>query len=147
MVVLKISGCDIIPDRGAELPSGAGLLAPGREQQIGGSGGSLEPPGPLLTHLRTVCMAYSERLSTRLNPLAEGTCFSQAPGHQGCRARRIKPGAGAAAGMLTFSATIQSPYNLQSTTDGSSTSIALVGRDANSGGPGGSPGPLGLAIA
>jgi hypothetical protein len=45
-----------------------------REQQIGGSGGSLEPPGPLLeppgpllTYLRTVYkfMAYSERLHTR----------------------------------------------------------------------------------
>ena len=56
-----------------------------REQQIGGSGGSLEPPGPLLespgpllTHLHTVYMAYSECLPTRLNPLAERTCFSQA---------------------------------------------------------------------
>jgi hypothetical protein len=41
-----------------------------------GSRGSLEPPGPLLTHLRTVYMAYSERLPTRLNPLAERACFS-----------------------------------------------------------------------
>ena len=48
-----------------------------REQQIGGSGGSLDPPGPLLTHLHTVYMAYSERLPTRLDPLAERTCFSQ----------------------------------------------------------------------
>jgi hypothetical protein len=48
-----------------------------REQQIGGSGGSLEPPGPLLTRLHTVYMAYSECLPTRLNPLAERTCFSQ----------------------------------------------------------------------
>ena len=54
------------------------------EQQRGGSGGSLEPPGlhleppgPLLTRLHTVYMAYSERLPTRLNPLAERTCFSQ----------------------------------------------------------------------
>ena len=31
-----------------------------REKQIGGSGGSLEPPGPLRTHLRTGCMAHSE---------------------------------------------------------------------------------------
>jgi hypothetical protein len=38
---------------------------------------SLNPRGPLLTHLHTVCMAYSERLPTRLNPLAERTCFSQ----------------------------------------------------------------------
>jgi hypothetical protein len=28
----------------------------------------LEPPGPLLTHLHTVDMAYSECLPTRLNP-------------------------------------------------------------------------------
>ena len=41
-----------------------------------GSGGSLEPPGPL-TYLHTVYMAYSECLPTRLNPLAERTCFSQ----------------------------------------------------------------------
>ena len=38
----------------------------------------LEPPGPLLTHLHTVYMAYSECLPTRLNPLAERACFSQA---------------------------------------------------------------------
>jgi hypothetical protein len=55
-----------------------------REQQIGGSGGSLEPPGPLLeppgpllTHLHPVYIAHSERLPTRLNPLAERACFSQ----------------------------------------------------------------------
>jgi hypothetical protein len=55
-----------------------------RAQQIGGSGGSLEPPGPLLeppgpllTHFYTVYIAYSERLPTRLNPLAERACFSQ----------------------------------------------------------------------
>jgi hypothetical protein len=49
-----------------------------REKQIGGSsGGSLEPPGPLLTHLHTIYIAYSERLPTRLNPLAERTCFLQ----------------------------------------------------------------------
>jgi hypothetical protein len=48
-----------------------------REKQIGGSGGSLEPPGSLLTHLHTVHMAYSDCLPTRLNPLAERTCFSQ----------------------------------------------------------------------
>jgi hypothetical protein len=34
----------------------------------------LEPPGPLLTHLHTVCMAHSERLE------AERTCFPQACG-------------------------------------------------------------------
>ena len=56
-----------------------------REQQIGGSGGSLEPPGPLLeppwpllTHLRTVYMVCSECLPTRLHPLVERPCFSQA---------------------------------------------------------------------
>jgi hypothetical protein len=52
-----------------------------REKQIGGSGGSLGPPGPLLTHLlthlHTGYMVYSECLPTRLNPLAERTCFSQ----------------------------------------------------------------------
>ena len=37
----------------------------------------LEPPGPLLTHLYTVYMACSEFLLTRLNPLAERTCFAQ----------------------------------------------------------------------
>jgi hypothetical protein len=41
------------------------------EKEIGGSGGSLEPPGPLPTHLHTVYMAYSECLPARLNPLAE----------------------------------------------------------------------------
>ena len=39
------------------------------EKQIGGSGGSLEPPGPLLDP--------PERLPTGLNPLAEKACFSQ----------------------------------------------------------------------
>ena len=37
----------------------------------------LEPPGPLRTHLHTVHMAYCERFPTRLNPLAERTCFCQ----------------------------------------------------------------------
>ena len=41
-------------------------------------GSLLEPPGPLLTHLHTVYMACYERLPTRLNPVAERTCFSQA---------------------------------------------------------------------
>ena len=36
-----------------------------------GSGGSLEPPGPLPTHLHTVYMAYSACRPPRLNPLAE----------------------------------------------------------------------------
>jgi hypothetical protein len=47
-----------------------------REKEIGGPGGSLEPPGSLLTHLHTAYMAYSECLPTRLNLLAERTCFS-----------------------------------------------------------------------
>ena len=62
-------------DRRLDGPGAAGVRA--REKKIGGTGGSLEPPGPLLTRLHTVYMAYSERLPTRLNPLAERTCFSQ----------------------------------------------------------------------
>jgi hypothetical protein len=50
-----------------------------REKQIRGSGGSLEPPGPLPMHLHTVCVAYSECLPILLNPLAQRTCFSQVP--------------------------------------------------------------------
>ena len=38
----------------------------------------LNPQLGLLTHLHTVYLAYAECLPTRLNPLAEGTCFSQA---------------------------------------------------------------------
>jgi hypothetical protein len=64
---------------------GSAGVAISREQQIGGSGGSLEPPGPLreprgplLTHLHAVYAASSECLPTRLNPLAERACFSQA---------------------------------------------------------------------
>ena len=52
--------------------------ARGWEKEIGSSGGSLEPTGPLLTHLDTVYMEYFECLPTRLRPLAERTCFSQA---------------------------------------------------------------------
>ena len=47
-----------------------------------GSRGSLEPPGPLLTHLHTVYMEYSECLPTRLNPLAERTGFFQVLSHR-----------------------------------------------------------------
>jgi beta-glucosidase-like glycosyl hydrolase len=50
-------------------------LVAAREKQIRGSGVSLEPPrpllellGPLLTHLHTVYIAYSECLPTRLPP-------------------------------------------------------------------------------
>jgi hypothetical protein len=65
-----------------------------REKAIGGPGGSLEPPGPLLPHRHNVYMAYSERLPTRLNPLAERICFSQvcrccgAAAEPGCGRRR-----------------------------------------------------------
>jgi hypothetical protein len=46
-------------------------------------------------------------------------------------------------GLLTFSITIQSPCNLQSTKDGPSSSIILFGRAANSwGGGGGAPATL-----
>jgi hypothetical protein len=55
------------------------------------SGGSLEPPGPLLepplpTHLHTVCMAYSEDLPTRLNPLAERALLPPAGSPRRCAA-------------------------------------------------------------
>jgi hypothetical protein len=60
-------------------------LVPTREQQTWGFRGVhlnplglfLDPPGPLLTHLHTVYIAYSDCLSMRLNPLAERTRFSQ----------------------------------------------------------------------
>jgi hypothetical protein len=67
-------------------------MARSREKEIGDSRGSLEPPGPLnthlLTHLHAVYMAYSECLPTRLNPLAERTCFSQARSSLGRAAPR-----------------------------------------------------------
>jgi hypothetical protein len=44
------------------------VLLASREKEIGGSGGSLEPPGSLLTHLHAVYMVYSECLPSRLNP-------------------------------------------------------------------------------
>ena len=81
-----------------------------REQQIGGSGGSLEPPGPLLeppgpllTHLHTVYMAYSECLPTRLNPLAERTCFHQARcGSSAGTATRATTSTTSGAGLLSW---------------------------------------------
>jgi hypothetical protein len=91
------------PRRAGERRPAAGRGGVGaREQQIGGSGGPLEPPGPLLeppgpllTHLHTVCMAYSGCLPTRLNPLAERTCFSQAGAHRvGARRERGAGGRG-----------------------------------------------------
>ena len=73
---------------------GGGLIAASRRRGCSGSnregvqgahlnplGLFLEPPGPLLTHLHTVYMGYSERLPTRLNLLAERTCFSQVNSH------------------------------------------------------------------
>ena len=69
---------------GAEGPLPRLRRAPGRNRsgvqgaRLNPLGLFLEPPGPLLTHIHTVYMAYSERLPTRLNPLAERTCFSQA---------------------------------------------------------------------
>jgi hypothetical protein len=62
--------CEIDTFNGNELVAGS--------NRYGGSGGSLEPPGPFHMHLHTVYMAYSECLSTHLSPLAERTCFSQA---------------------------------------------------------------------
>jgi hypothetical protein len=58
---------------------GSGHEVPTGEKQIRGSGGSLEPPGPLPMHLHTAYMEYSECLLTLLNHLAESTCFSQVP--------------------------------------------------------------------
>jgi hypothetical protein len=40
------------------------FTVPAREKEIGASGGLLDPPGPLLTHLHTVYIAYSECLPT-----------------------------------------------------------------------------------
>ena len=70
----------------ARCPAARSGWSTAREQQIGqGAQGArltplglfLEPPGPFLTHLHTVYMAYSERLPTRLNLLAERACLSQ----------------------------------------------------------------------
>jgi hypothetical protein len=52
---------------------------PAQGETDGVQGPLLEPPGPLLAHLHTVYMAYSECLLTRLNPLAERACFPQVP--------------------------------------------------------------------
>ena len=49
-------------------------LQRGRAKEIQGvQGALLEPPGPLPTHLHTAHMAHSDRLPTRLNPLAQRT--------------------------------------------------------------------------
>jgi hypothetical protein len=56
------------PRRWRCTPRSGSCAAPSREKEIGGSGGSLEPSGPLHTHLHTAHMACSECLPTRLNP-------------------------------------------------------------------------------
>ena len=59
--------CDRTLGAAAGLRVGDEVLA--GEKQIRGSGGSLEPPGPLPMHLHTVYMEYSECLPTQLlNP-------------------------------------------------------------------------------
>ena len=65
------------PGRARAVYRPPGPPPPRREKEIGGSGGSLEPPGPLPTHLHTVYMEYSECVPTLVNPLAKRTCFSQ----------------------------------------------------------------------
>jgi hypothetical protein len=62
--------------KGAAMSASADMVL-ARETEIGGSGGPLDPPGPIPTHSHTGYMAYSQCLPTRLNPLAERTCFSQ----------------------------------------------------------------------
>ena len=49
-------------------PGGRGGDGAARGERYRGSGDSLDPPGPLLTHLNTIYTAYSECLPTRLNP-------------------------------------------------------------------------------
>jgi hypothetical protein len=61
-------------------------------KERGGSGGSLEPCGPLPMHLHTVYMAYSGCLPTLLNTLAARTCFSQALSWRTPRARPRRAG-------------------------------------------------------
>ena len=53
---------------GSGCRSGTVRPARRRETEVGVSGGPPEPPGRLITHLHTVYMEYSERLSTLLNP-------------------------------------------------------------------------------
>ena len=56
------AGTDIygnLSDWNSATPTGAVI---NMQKQIRGSGGSFEPPGPLLTHPHTVYMAYSEGL-------------------------------------------------------------------------------------
>jgi hypothetical protein len=51
-------------------------LVEGGSKELDGSGGSLEPPGPLLTHPHTVYTVYSECIPTRLSALAERASYS-----------------------------------------------------------------------
>jgi hypothetical protein len=74
---LSVTGIDFASwQQDSGLTADNGMVTHG-EKETGGSGGSLEPPAPLPTHLHAVHMAYSECLSTRLSPLAERTRFSQ----------------------------------------------------------------------
>jgi hypothetical protein len=56
---------------------------PGREKEIRGSGGSLEHPGPILTHLHTVYVAYFGCLPTHLDPWLRGPVSSRSRLHGG----------------------------------------------------------------
>jgi hypothetical protein len=71
--VVAAGGATIVP---ASTVEAARAEVEAREKEIGGSGGSLEPSGPLITQLHSVCMGYSESLPTLLHPLAERTCYS-----------------------------------------------------------------------
>jgi hypothetical protein len=72
-------------ERGGQ--AGEGDCVGGREKQTGGSGGSLEPPGPLLTRLHTVHTAYSECLPAHLNPWLRGPVSPLQGGWAGYRWR------------------------------------------------------------
>ena len=69
-------GTGISRTENARAVAAAASDARSREKEMGGPGGSLEPPWPLITHLHTMYIEYSEGLPTRLNPLAGRTCFS-----------------------------------------------------------------------
>jgi hypothetical protein len=63
------------------------------ETDRGAQGALLEPPGPLLTHLRTVYIACSVCLPTRLNPLAERAGSSQVEHTAACKRNMDRIGA------------------------------------------------------
>ena len=74
-------GCSVFSDGDTDVDGQTGQKGWSgiRQQQMGGSGGSLEPPGPLLEppwplimHPHTVYVACSERLPTRLSPRLRG---------------------------------------------------------------------------